>query len=105
MRGRLAVDSVSATVRAGIKHVSRPRRPTQKKLPPSRQYGRSNGFVAEPAPSVANLRLPTFRIDLPGRHRVGGPRAFRRGRMSRTVALHTVAADNEFQDWHSEYEF
>jgi hypothetical protein len=32
-------------------------------------------------------------------------RAFRRGRMSRTVALHTVAADNEFQDWHSEYEF
>jgi predicted RNA-binding Zn-ribbon protein involved in translation (DUF1610 family) len=29
VRGKLAVDSVFATARAGIKHVSRPRRPTQ----------------------------------------------------------------------------
>ena len=82
VRGQLAVDSVFATARAEIKTVSRPRpqkprisgvrtrreascqrRPTQNKLTRSPSRGTSNGFVAEPAPSVANLRFPTFRTD------------------------------------------
>lgn len=54
---------------------SKPTASTDKnKLTPTRHRGRSNGFVAEPAPLVANRKFSTVRIDLPGRHRVGGPR-------------------------------
>ena len=74
--GELAVDSVFATARAETKQVSRPRRQSlNNQVPRSPLRGTSNGFVAEPlADCPANRKLPPFRIDLPGQHRVGGPR-------------------------------
>lgn len=76
VRGKLAVDSVFATTSTRKQKVSRPRRESlNNQVTRSPLRGTSNGFVAEPlADSPANLKLPIFRIDLPGQHWVGGPR-------------------------------
>ncbi len=85
--GTLAVDSVFATAQAEIKHVSRPRRPTQNKIPRSPTRGTSIGVGATPVPSVTNRRFPPIRID--GNRHVcgsGGPRLEARNDITRMIS-------------------